>query len=171
MASSARDKDDAASSLPDLKLEGSKGAPKPPKAKKNKEVLDSWEDQDELSSEDEVKTPLPRAEASSPAPPAPKSPQFSSPHGWNPDAEPAVSASPGGGDGGPQTRRPEKTDAVARRMIAAGLGLKAPKQTEEQRAYQKSVREQEKRRKEQEKAEEQRRRDDADKARAAIWDD
>lgn len=56
-------------------------------------------------------------------------------------------------------------------MVAAGLGLKAPKLTEEQKAYHKSIREQEKRRKEQERIDEQRRRDDADKARAAIWDD
>jgi hypothetical protein len=56
-------------------------------------------------------------------------------------------------------------------MIAAGLGLKAPKQTEEQKEYQKAIREQEKKRREQEKAEEQRRIDEAAKAKAAIWDD
>jgi hypothetical protein len=56
-------------------------------------------------------------------------------------------------------------------MIAAGLGLKAPKQTEEQKAYQKSIREQEKRKKEQEKLEEQRRQEETAKAKAAMWDD
>ena len=58
-----------------------------------------------------------------------------------------------------------------RRMIAAGLGLKAPKQTEEQRAYQKSIREQEKKRREQEREQEKKRQEEADKAKAAMWDD
>jgi hypothetical protein len=56
-------------------------------------------------------------------------------------------------------------------MIAAGLGLKAPKQTEEQKAYQKSIREQERKRKEQEREEEKRRQEDSEKAKAAVWDD
>lgn len=77
----------------------------------------------------------------------------------------------GNGNGTPPARRPEKTDAVARRMIAAGLGLKAPRQTDEQRAYQRSVREQEKKRREAERAEEQRRREMADRAKAAVWED
>lgn len=165
MASSARDRDEAALSLSTLKEESSKGTKKPPKVKQKKQVLDSWEDEDELSSEHDVRTPPSRASASWPAP---KSPQFGSPHGWNSGSEPKTSA-PAGDE--LRTRRPEKTDAVARRMIAAGLGLKAPKLTEEQKAYQRSVREQEKRRREQEKAEEQRRRDEADKARAAVWED
>lgn len=168
MASSAQDEGEAASPSSNLKLEGSKESQKSLKPKKKKEVLDSWEDQDELSSENETETTPSRAEASPPPPPTSNSPQFSSPHGWTPDPEPVTRAPSGESLG---ARRPEKTDAVARRMIAAGLGLKAPKQTEEQKAYQRSVREQEKRRKEQLKAEEQKRRDEADRARAAIWDD
>jgi hypothetical protein len=68
-------------------------------------------------------------------------------------------------------RRPEKTDAVARRMIAAGLGLKTPKLTGEQREYQKSVREQERKRREAARQEEARKKEEAEKAKAAIWDD
>ena len=56
-------------------------------------------------------------------------------------------------------------------MIAASLGLKAPKQTDEQRAYQRSVREQEKKRREQQKEEEQRQKEKTERAKAAIWDD
>jgi hypothetical protein len=56
-------------------------------------------------------------------------------------------------------------------MIVAGLGLKAPKQTEEQRAYQRSVREQEKKRREQERAEQQRQKEEMDRAKAAVWGD
>jgi hypothetical protein len=72
--------------------------------------------------------------------------------------------------GGP-SKRPEKTDAVARRMIAASLGLRAPKLTDEQRAYDKAVREKEKKRKEEEKEKERQREEEAAKARQAIWDD
>ncbi|PHH72723.1 hypothetical protein CDD82_5834 [Ophiocordyceps australis] len=70
-----------------------------------------------------------------------------------------------------ESKRPEKTDAVARRMIAAGLGIKAPKQTEEQKAYQKAVREQEKKRRDRERAEEQKNREEAERAKAAMWND
>jgi hypothetical protein len=77
----------------------------------------------------------------------------------------------GSGSGTPPARRPEKTDAVARRLIAAGLGMKVPRQTEEQRAYQRSVREQEKKRREEAKAEEERKQAETEKAKMAVWDD
>ncbi|RFU73157.1 hypothetical protein TARUN_9096, partial [Trichoderma arundinaceum] len=83
---------------------------------------------------------------------------------------PLATSASGSGSGTP-AKRPEKTDAVARRMIAAGLGLKAPKQTDEQRAYQRSIREQEKKKREVEKAEEERRREQTEKAKAAVWED
>ena len=47
--------------------------------------------------------------------------------------------------------RPEKTDAVAKRMIAGALGVKAPKKTEEQKAYDKAIKEKEIKRRNQEK--------------------
>lgn len=81
------------------------------------------------------------------------------------------SASGTGSGSGTPARRPEKTDAVARRLIAAGLGIKAPRQTEEQRAYQRSVREQEKKRREEAKAEEERKKAEEEKAKMAVWDD
>jgi hypothetical protein len=56
-------------------------------------------------------------------------------------------------------------------MIAASLGLRAPKLTDEQRAYDKAVREKEKKRKEEEKEKERQREEEAAKARQAIWDD
>jgi hypothetical protein len=56
-------------------------------------------------------------------------------------------------------------------MIAAGLGLKAPKQTEEQKAYQRSIKEQEKKKKDQEREEEKRKQEEREKAKAAVWDD
>jgi hypothetical protein len=68
-------------------------------------------------------------------------------------------------------RRPEKTDAVAKRMIAGALGVRAPKKTEEQRAYERAGREKEVKRREKEKADEARRVEEEKRAKAAVWDD
>ncbi|KAF4991495.1 hypothetical protein FDECE_14025 [Fusarium decemcellulare] len=142
------------------------------KKKAKKAVVDSWEDEDVSGSEPEAEAeaefdrPDDLTPSATPAPPPPTPMSPASGSAWTSQAD-----SRGTGDDGDSRRRPEKTDAVARRMIAAGLGLKAPKQTDEQRAYQKSIREQEKKRREQERAEEQKRQEDAQKAKAAIWDD
>jgi hypothetical protein len=68
-------------------------------------------------------------------------------------------------------RRPEKTNAVAHRLIAGALGVKVPRRTEEQRAYDKAMREQEKRKRDQEREAKKKAEEDAAKAKAAIWDD
>ncbi|KAF4454543.1 ubiquitin smt3 [Fusarium austroafricanum] len=152
----------------DIQNEPAKSSTKPitNKKKAKQVVADSWEDSDsdsEPEAESESNKPTPSA-TPAPPPPTPMSPagglSWESPTG-----------SAGYRAGADPDRRPEKTDAVARRMIAAGLGLKAPKQTEEQRAYQKSVREQEKKRREQEREEEKKRQAEVEKAKAAIWDD
>ncbi|KAK2675606.1 hypothetical protein RAB80_007791 [Fusarium oxysporum f. sp. vasinfectum] len=139
---------DVSSSLKNLSIdtkdEPSVLSKKPaPKKKAKKVVADSWEDSDSDSDaepevESESNKPTPTA-TPAPPPPTPMSPVGGLP--WE-----SPSGSPGPRAGADPDKRPEKTDAVARRMIAAGLGLKAPKQTEEQRAYQRS-------------------------AKAAIWDD
>jgi len=67
--------------------------------------------------------------------------------------------------------RPEKTDAVAKRMIAGALGVKAPKKTEEQKAYDKAIKEKEIKRRNQEKEAAARAKEDAERAKAAVWDD
>ena len=155
------------------------------KPKKSKAVADSWEDEDLSSSGDEndgeaqadktepgsedLSTPSgtsSRRAVPSPPPPTP----ISAITGGAPREYPGGSVGSGSAPA-ERERRPEKTDAVARRMIAAGLGLKAPKQTEEQKAYQRSVREQEKKKREQERAEEQKRKEEAERAKAAIWGD
>lgn len=56
-------------------------------------------------------------------------------------------------------------------MIAGALGLKAPKLTDEQKAYQAAVKEKERKRREEQKAAERAKEEEAAKARAAIWDD
>ncbi|KAG9688224.1 hypothetical protein KCU95_g18781, partial [Aureobasidium melanogenum] len=68
-------------------------------------------------------------------------------------------------------RRPEKTNAVAHRLIAGALGVKVPRRTEEQRAYDKAMREQEKRRRDKEREAKKKAEEDAAKAKAAIWED
>jgi len=55
-------------------------------------------------------------------------------------------------------------------MIAGALGVKAPKKTEEGRAYEKAVREKERRRRERAKEEEGRTEREREEARRAVWD-
>lgn len=68
-------------------------------------------------------------------------------------------------------KRPEKTDAVAKRMIAGALGVRAPKKTEEQRAYERVVKEKEIRKRKEEKEEAARREEERERAKAAVWED
>jgi hypothetical protein len=86
---------------------------------------------------------------------------------------------PGGGsyDGNPRSdrtgsnTRPEKTDAVAKRLIAGALGVRAPKKTEEQRAYERAVKEREVKRRNGEKEAKIRAEEEAKRAKAAAWND
>jgi hypothetical protein len=162
-------------------------------------IADSWED-DSSSSSTETETEAPnsnptsnptsRPSTSSSAaaaeaypsapPPTPSSPSFTHP-AQNFAAFPAASSiSPPSSrlhsrdsslTSGRPDRRPETTTATASRMIAAGLGVKAPKRTEEQREYDKAVREKERKRIEGEKKEAERRREEVSRARAAVWED
>lgn len=65
------------------------------------------------------------------------------------------------------SRRPEKTVGPAARMIAGALGVRAPRRTEEQRAYEKAAREKERVAREEKRLAEER----SVKARASVWDD
>jgi hypothetical protein len=166
--STSRNKDNGAEALSRLTLDTSKSNKKTSKSAKKSPVADSWEDDDESSgSENELKPAVTSPKVPSAPPPTPFTANYGSVPGWN-DAEASETAS---GPGGESAKRPEKTDAVARRMIAAGLGLKAPKQTEEQKAYQRSIKEQEKKKKDQEREEEKRKQEEREKAKAAVWDD
>ncbi|KAI1744133.1 hypothetical protein F4680DRAFT_282551 [Xylaria scruposa] len=160
----------------------SKPKPKP----KKKAVADSWEDEESSASEADTEPPTPSTQPDNTSqggvaapPPTPISPAYGrpGPNGNNVgDAPWLASSSTDGGYGyrGPQSdaaRRPEKTDAVARRMIASALGVRAPKATEEQRAYDRAVREKERKKREEEREAERRRKEEAEKAKAAVWDD
>ncbi|KAI0848355.1 hypothetical protein F5Y00DRAFT_91579 [Daldinia vernicosa] len=171
----------ATRAMSDLSLNPPSTAPKgKSKGKKAAPVADSWEDED-VPSDTEPQFPAP-AQSQSPVspsvegsgftapPPTPSSPSYSA-------GTPPWQSIPGGGGGGSsessgaEGKRPEKTDAVARRMIASALGVRAPRPTEEQRAYDRAVREKERKRKEEEREAEKRRLEEAERAKVAIWED
>lgn len=175
---SSADSKDVASSVSKLSLD-TQNAKKPAKPKTKKEpVADSWEDED-LSSDTETETETERTSNPAPSegdphgtsapPPTPVTPSYG--QGAFSSADPSGGYHISAGSSGAPAARPEKTDAVARRMIAGALGMRAPKLTEEQKNYDKAVREKERKRREEEKAAQRRREEEAAKAKAAMWDD
>jgi len=163
---------------------------------KQDDVVESWEDDDDLSSssaasEDEVQTPTEapgpslkpvksKDPALNPPPPTPISPKNGDGYiDWAPanvlgGGRPRPYSPPTSSTPRPVTdqdsKRPEKTTATAGRMIAASLGLKAPKKTEEQRKYERAVKEQEIKRRNREREEKEREREADEKAKADVWD-
>ncbi|KAK4100855.1 hypothetical protein N658DRAFT_85200 [Parathielavia hyrcaniae] len=189
--------DDLPSALGKLSINTTKLETAPPprtkaQKKKSSPVADSWEDEAEDDEDDDAETtPVAtstRHAGTSAPPPTPLSPvehskrsfpnpapalsgtRFSIPPFDDAGDYPSPSSSSTAAGGGP-SKRPEKTDAVARRMIASALGMRAPKPTEEQRAYDKAVREKERKRREEEKERERKREEEIAKTRQAIWDD
>lgn len=153
--------------------------PPPRKEKKTKveKVADSWEDEANLSSsdnedrsdnentqprQDTVLSPTLSAEGPLDPPPTPISPQQTS-NPWK--DRPTASAIREGPE-----RRPEKQTAVAGRLIAGALGIRAPKRTEEQRAYDRSVKEQEIKRRNREREEQAKAKEEEEKVKASVWD-
>lgn len=168
------------------KSTSSKSKPKP---KKREALIDSWEDDESSSSEAEAETKPPTPPVHSDSvnqdgvaapPPTPLSPSYGrhGPSGSIGNTAPWLASSGTGGGYGygdaqndSGARRPEKTDAVARRMIASALGVRVPRPTEEQKAYDRSVREKERKRREEKREAERRRQEEAEKAKAAMWND
>lgn len=74
------------------------------------------------------------------------------------------------GAAGP-ARRPEKQTAVAGRLIAGALGIRAPKRTEEQRAYDRAVKEQEIKRRNREREELAKAKEEEERVKASVWTD
>lgn len=173
--SNASQKKDVSSSLSKLSIDNP--STKPTKSEPKEAVADSWEDED-VSSGSDREAPqenTKKASKSMPSapPPTPISPSTYSnktERSWPPASE-AAATSVRRGSGAAEARRPEKTDAVARRMIAGALGMNAMKPTAEQKAYDKAVREQAKRIRDGEKEAEKKRQADAEKAKASIWED
>jgi hypothetical protein len=160
---------------PSLKKPSSSGvAPTSKPTKKSSEpVADSWEDEADLTASDREDTqprdedtgavcsPTLSTEGPLDPPPTPISPQTSNPWGGR--------ASSPAAQGGP-ARRPEKQTAVAGRLIAGALGIRAPKRTEEQRAYDRSVKEQEIRRRNREREEQAKAKAEEEKLKTSVWD-
>lgn len=67
-------------------------------------------------------------------------------------------------------KRPEKTTATANRLIAGALGIRAPPKTEEQKKYDRAVKEAEIKRKNREKEAKEREKEEAEKANKSMWD-
>lgn len=175
MSSSATDSRALASSLSKLNIASSN-------SKKPKVVApDSWEDED-LSGEDtETEEPSKHqrnlstvsnvssfgGDGPSAPPPTPASPSgrypddaFENPYqSLPPSRERQQNKTP--------ERRPEKTTSVAARMIAGSLGVRVPKRTEEQREFDKAVKEKEKKR----RAEEKEKAEQEEKLKASVWED
>lgn len=143
--------------------------------KKDKPVAESWEDDElelsdsELNSTSNPLSPQQSVDYPSAPPPTPISPTsfgrdtFVSPYGY--------SAATDGASDRRREVRPDKTDAVAKRLIAGALGVRAPKKTEEQKAYDKALKEKEMKRRNAEKEAAAKAREDAERAKAAVWDD
>ncbi|KAK5738685.1 hypothetical protein LTR17_005817 [Elasticomyces elasticus] len=157
-----------------------------PASKKTAAPADSWDAEDSSEDDDGTSTPIHQVTSSDypgPPPPTPSSPSFSSrstaagtpyqtfpPYGFQGDDEDgsvATRSSRGVGE----DKRPEKSTAVASRLIAAGIGQKAPRRTKEEREYDAAMRVQERKKRELAKVEEERRREEKERARKAIWDD
>lgn len=60
---------------------------------------------------------------------------------------------------------------MAGRLIAGALGVRAPKRTEEEREYDRVVREKEKKRREEERDRERREKEEAERRKKAVWED
>lgn len=75
------------------------------------------------------------------------------------------------GRSGTPEKRPEKTTAVAGRLIAGALGVRVPKRTDEEREYDKAMREKERKRRNAEKAQEKKEAEEAEARKKAVWDD
>lgn len=161
---------DISSGVSKLSLQTSNTKKTATKATPKKEaVVDSWEEEDvSTGSDTETETEQGHSQGTSAPPPTPISPTH---YDTDPTTGPAPHSYRTASDLPGSSARPEKTDAVARRMIAGALGLKAPKLTDEQKAYQAAIKDKERKRREEQKAAEKAKEEEAAKARAAIWED
>lgn len=135
-------------------------------------VADSWEDES-LSDEEAGDSDLSKSTSMPNAPPpTPISPNFSGASEWDIKSSQPYGAQYGSerDDDASPRRRPEKSTAAAGRMIAGALGVRAPKKTEEQRAYDRATKENEIKRRTREREEAAKRNEETEKARAAAWD-
>jgi hypothetical protein len=149
------------------------------------EVVDSWED----DVEDESK---PRSDASKPVRPATSQTQKTSGYvrPTRPNKEPVSSASNGPSfnpDGSlndgtvlsdaskpapsGEERRPDKTTAIASRLIAVAIGQRPAQRTKEQREYDQAMKAQEKKKRDQAREKELQAQREKEQAKKDVWGD
>ncbi|KAK4636116.1 hypothetical protein CLAFUW4_01115 [Fulvia fulva] len=87
------------------------------------------------------------------------------------DAFVKTSCSSRSGTAGADGKRPDKTTSVASRLIAAGIGQKAPRRTKEEREYDQAMQIQEKKRRDKAREEEENKKREKERAQKAVWDD
>ena len=144
-------------------------------------VADSWEEDDSNSNSgtdgaDDTTTTASDKKSSMPGPPppTPSSPRGNFPR-WDAIDTSSYGIPSSRGSGTPASRedtprRQEKSTAVASRLIAAGLGVKAPKRTEEQKAFDRAAKEKEIKRRNREKDVAAQQREEDERAKAAVWE-
>lgn len=154
--------------------------------KKKVPIVESWDDEPEEPSDNEEASP-PKIPEKMPCPPPPTSTipytlgQTRNPSNASPIAGPRPREIHIGPDtfardgsysglGTERGERPTKTDAVARRMISAALGVRT-KSTKDQREYDTAVRTAEKRKKEEEKEKKKLEEKEKERMKTAIWED
>lgn len=123
-------------------------------------------------------SPISTANSADPPNPPPPTPASPTPFDF-PDSVPygaggglgSGTHSRGGSGTHSPARRPDKTTAVAGRLIAGALGVRAPKRSEEEREYDKAMREKERKRKEEERKKEQKEKQAAEERKRAVWED
>jgi len=189
--------DRLASALSSLKVSTDTTSKTSSKPSKNEEAIESWDDEDDENEAADQAASLPNMPSkhrrnpsdypnAPPSTPAAMSPTLSSVQAQSfqgidaafdsvPITPTSSRTAPSSGRRSDGTvgedKRPEKSTAVASRLIAAGLGVKAPKRTEEQRAYDKSVRDLERKRKEKEIQDRKKAEEDKEKAKRSVWED
>jgi hypothetical protein len=144
-----------------------------PKPKGKATIADSWDEESISDSDTETQDPSgpPKSSVPSAPPPTPISPSAYPAWDSGPGIQNAGYASESKRDRGEEERRrPEKSTAVAGRLIAGALGVKAPKKTEEQRAYDRAIKEQEIKRKNREKAAKEKEKAEVERAKSVVWD-
>ncbi|KAG9194700.1 hypothetical protein G6011_04735 [Alternaria panax] len=161
---------------------------------KSKPVADSWEaelsgsdtetedvdvgkSEEKGSPQDSLKplsTTTSRDNPPNPPPPTPASPtQFEYPDNvpYSLNSSLSNGGSRSSSRGGGPDKRPEKTTAVASRLIAGALGVRAPRRTEEEREFDRAMKEKERKRRNEEREREKKETEEREARKKAVWDD
>lgn len=188
---------EVATTLSQLKL-SAKSPQKPANKPKSAPVAESWdEDVSASGSDTETEEPsdapssrakkdrdslsplatITSADTPNPPPPTPASPTGvpfdfpdNVPYGAVGGGNSRDGSRRGSGAASP-ARRPDKTTAVAGRLIAGALGVRAPRRTEEEREYDRAMRDKERKRRDEEREREKQERQAAEDRKRSVWED